>query len=191
MKLITLISFALLSLIACNNQNKLNTNKAKQPSTNLSIDSNNESQFEPDLTDNDFRSLMKYIGKYPKETDFFDNPLVNEELKKILKDDFKSYLKFVSIAGCGEMNYKYGLVYGDISQLHVGGYSSLIFIDIDNKSFFLFWLKETVRDKNYKIYGQSPIQANVLNLIEQEMNISWGHVAEFLIKGDSISIKLK
>ena len=139
----------------------------------------------------DFESLMKYVGKYPKQTDFFENPIVTEGLKEILKEDFTTYIDFVSKAGCGEMNYKYGLIYGDVSQLHVSGYASLIFINCKEEKMYLFWLKETVREKNYKIYGDKPVPVNVLNLIVQEMNISWGHVANFSTQADSIKIELK
>jgi hypothetical protein len=185
------ISLIILAIASCNNPNKqdslqsVNFSEDSLPEKGIEVNKNSISQ------KSDFENLKKYIGKYPKQTDFFDNPIIRKGLKEILKGDFSNYMNFVSMAGCGEMNYKYGLIYGDVSQLHVGGYSSLIFIDIDDKKMFLFWLKETVSDKKYKIYGQKPIQANVLNLIEQEMNISWGHVANFSIQGDSILIELK
>lgn len=146
---------------------------------------------QPNKQQNDWQDLKKYIGKYSKGTDFFKNPIVKNELKRILVSDYKLYQEHIAFSGCGEISYKYGLIYGDVSQLHVGGYSSLFFINIKDKKMYLFWLKETVRAKKYKIYGDKPIPSNVLNIIEEEMNIGWGHVATFKVKGDSIVIEPK
>ena len=138
----------------------------------------------------DWNGLKKYIGTYSKNTDFFKNQIIKTEFKKILSNDYKNYQDFLYLAGCGEIEFKYGLMYGDVSQLHVGGYSSLFFINIKEKKMYLFWLTGTVGDKQFKIYGDKPTPANVLNLIEEEMNTSWGHVAKFKVKGDSIDIHL-
>ncbi len=137
-----------------------------------------------------WNDLKKYIGTYSKQTDFFRNPLIKNELKKILGEDYKSYQSFVSSAGCGEVEFKYGLIYGDVSQESVGGYNSLFFINIKSEKIYLFWLTERVWDKKYKIYGDKPTPANVLNLITEDMNIGWGHVATFKAEGDSINIHL-
>ena len=176
----------------------LSCSELKEKETKTYIKTNNidssyttDSKTEIEMNRNDFEELKKYIGKYPKQSDFFKNPLIINRLKKILKSDYSNYMEHVSISGCGEMSYKYRLIYGDISQLHVGGYSSIVFIDIDNERLFLFWLYETIKDKRYSIYGDKPTPENVLNLIEQEMNIVWGHVAKFFIKADSINIELK
>jgi len=139
----------------------------------------------------DWSDLKKYIGTYSKNTDFFENPIVKNELKRILGSDLKLYQKHLALSGCGKINYKYGLIYGDVSQLHVGGYNSLFFVNINDKKMYLFWLTSSVKDKKYKIYGDKPIPANVLNIIEEEMNICWGHVATFKVKGDNIDIELK
>lgn len=138
-----------------------------------------------------WNELKKYIGTYSNQTDFFDNSIIKNELQRILGSDFKLYQEHISLSGGGEINYKYGLIYGDVSQLHVGGYSSLFFINIRDKKMYLFWLTGRVRDKKFKIYGDKPNPANVLNLIEEEMNICWGHVADFKIKDDSINFLLK
>jgi hypothetical protein len=135
--------------------------------------------------------LKRYVGTYSKDTNFFQNPVIKTELKRILSTDWKSYQKHFALSGCGEIEYKYGLMYGDISQLHVGGFSSLFFVDVEDKKMYLFWLDGTVGGKDYKIYGDKPIPASVLNLIAQEMNIGWGHVANFVVKSDSIDIQTK
>jgi hypothetical protein len=119
-------------------------------------------------------SLKIYIGAYSKSTDFFKKPIVKNEMKRILGNDYKSYQAFFSQAGCGEVEFKYGLIYGDVSQEHVGGYSSLFFANTTSKKMDLFWLQRTVGDKLYKIYGDKPIPANVLNIVIEEMNTGWG-----------------
>jgi len=144
-----------------------------------------------DTNSANWNKLMNYIGAYSKKTDFFTNPIIKAELQRILGPDLKSYYEFIELSGCGEISYKYGLIYGEVSQDHVGGYSSLFLVNAKEKKMYLFWLKKMVRDKDYKIYGDKPIPANVLNIIEQEMNIGWGHVAIFKIIDDSINIQLK
>jgi hypothetical protein len=146
---------------------------------------------QPTIKTPGWKELKGYIGSYSKDTDFFKNPIIATELKRILGADWMSYQDHFALSGCGEIEYRYGLMYGDVSQLHVGGYTSLFFVDINDKKMYLFWLKGTVGRKDYKIYGDNPIPASVLNLIEQEMNITWGHVATFIIKGDSIDIQTK
>ena len=83
-----------------------------------------------------------------------------------------------------------GVLYADLSQLHVGGYSSLVFVDINHHKMYLFWLKGTVSDKDYRIYGDRPIPETVSRVIEKELNTSWGHVAEFKVTGDNVIISL-
>jgi hypothetical protein len=140
---------------------------------------------------NDWLTLKKYIGTFPKETDFFKNPIVTNELKRILGSDYKLYLDHVSQSGCGSMISKDNLIVGDISQLHVGGYGSIVFIDIANKKMYLFWLSSTVSDKIYKIYGDKPIPNTILRLIVDNMNEGWGHVAHFTVDSDSVKIEIK
>jgi hypothetical protein len=180
------IILAVSLLTSCSiKENKNTIDKTKVITKNDTIDLQSTNQ-----TSN-WNDLKKYIGTYSKDTDFFRNPIVKNELEKILGKDLKDYEEHLSLSGCGEIEYKYGLLYGDVSQLHVGGFSSLFFVDITNKKMYLFWLSGTVGGKDYKIYGDKPIPANVLNLIEQEMNICWGHVARFFVKGDSIDIETK
>jgi hypothetical protein len=153
--------------------------------------SNDTLHSKPNIQTSNWNDLKKYIGTYSKDTDFFQNTIIKNELKRILGSDLKAYEEHLALSGYGEIEYKYGLMYGDVSQLHVGGFSSLFFVDIRNKKMYLFWLDGTVGAKKYKIYGDNPIPANVLNLIEQKMNTSWGHVAKFSVKGDSIDIETK
>ena len=138
-----------------------------------------------------YNSLKKYIGKYPKQTKFFDEPLVKSELKRILGKDYQQYRQHVGFSGCGPFILKDNLLYADVSQLHVGGYSSLVFADLKERRFFLFWLKGQVAAKEYQIYGDKPIPEPILGIIVEEMNQSWGHVAEFAIKDNTIAIGIR
>lgn len=138
-----------------------------------------------------YDNLKKYIGKYPKQTKFFNEPLVKSELKKILQNDYQQYLRHVGFSGCGPFMLKETFLYADVSQLHVGGYSSLVFVDLKERRFYLFWLKGQVAEKKYQIYGEIPIPGAILKAIVEEMNQSWGHVAEFEIKDNGIAINVK
>lgn len=135
--------------------------------------------------------LKEYIGTYPKQTDFFQNQIIIQELKRILDEDFLKYQEHISFSGSGEIKYKHGLIYGDVSQQHVGGYTSIFFVDPTSEKMHLFWLKQSVKDKDYYIYGDKPVPIDVMNLIIEKMNIKWGHVASFNIVRDSIEIEIK
>lgn len=184
------IIIIIIILAACNYNRRESTNEDNSKTDSIG---KNRTENRNDINQNlnDWSDLKKYIGTYPKDSNFFENIIIKNELKRILVGDYEIYRKHITKSGCGEINYKYGLIYGDVSQLHVGGYSSLFFINIQKKTMYLFWLLKDVEDKEYKIYGDEPIPANVLNLIEQEMNITWGHVAKFSIQAEKINIELK
>lgn len=138
----------------------------------------------------DWNDTDKYIGKYSRETDFFENPVIENELLRILGNDYESYMEHVSMSGCGEICNRYGLIYGSVSQMNIGGYSSLFFIDTSTRKMYLFWLKEAVLDKKYTIFGDKPVPADILSIIEQEMNVTWGHVANFSVLDGKILIEI-
>jgi hypothetical protein len=131
------------------------------------------------------------VGTYPSHNDFLKNKLVNNELKSILKGEYSSYLEFLDLAGCGAIELKEGILVSDNSQLYVGGYSSIILIDLANKKTYLFWLKSDVGEKDVQIYGERPIPTSIIKIIEDSMNSTWGHIASFKFSADSIQIKLK
>ena len=76
----------------------------------------------------------------------------------------------------------------DVSQQHVGGYTSLIFVRLTDGQLFLFWLKERVVEKKYEFYGPRPIPTEVGEIVQSEMNSQWDHVASFEVQGDSLKI---
>lgn len=142
--------------------------------------------------DLNWKALNAYVGKYSKETDFFKNALVKTQLKKILNDDYEKYMKFV-----GSANY-YGIIekldniiYTEVSLMHVSGCNSLVFINANEPEVYLFWLKGSVRKKDYQIYGKLPIPEIVKKIIVDDMNSGWGHIAEFVYKkNDSLLISI-
>ena len=183
-KIYLLIVAAYLTSCLTNDGNKLihKTGEAEE---------RNASSLHPDTSTSEWSDLKMYVGTYSKQTDFFENPIIKTELKRILDKDWKDYQEHIVLSACGETKFKYGLIYGDVSQMHVGGFSSLFFVDVKSEKIYLFWLDGAVGDKDYKIYGDRPIPSRVLHLIEEEMNTGWGHVATFVIKGDRIDIHPK
>jgi hypothetical protein len=93
------------------------------------------------------------------------------------------------VAGCGGVERIHGLLLLDVSQSHVGGYDSQIYIRESNGELFLFWLKSTVLEKKYKFYGPKPIPFEVSRAVESNLNEGWGHVAKFTVRGDQLEIQ--
>jgi hypothetical protein len=139
----------------------------------------------------DWSTLNSYLkSDYLKGTDFFKNPIVVNELKRILVNDYESFCKHVLYSDLIYMNKQDNLIYLEVIQLHSGGYDSMIFIDIQKRKFTLFWLPGTVSAKTNKIYGERPIPENILKIIVNNMNEGWGHVAKFSVDSDSLKIEL-
>lgn len=139
----------------------------------------------------ELKEIKNWVGRNPQKSGFFETPVIIQSLKKILTKDYQSYLNHVSLSGCGSIQEYGGFICIDVSQLHVGGYSSVIVVDLANENMFLFWLDGTVHSKVFKIYGKQPIPRQALEIFSRIMNDSWGHVAHFKIEGDSLKIDLK
>lgn len=145
-------------------------------------------------------SIMLYVGRYPCSDragkghwwnhGFLAIPFVRDGLKGILGKDYKAYLEFLAFSGCGPIESTADLLSVDLSQLHVGGYDSILFVNIVSKDVHLFWLNGTVGEKNYKIYGRHPVPSEIMKMIVDNMNSGWGHVANFTAVGDSIAIEM-
>lgn len=111
-------------------------------------------------------------------------------LRNILGNDYPAYHEHIGLSGCGAIEKRDGFLLMDVSQMHVGGYTSLIFIRLSDGAVFLFWLKSTVAEKQGSFYGQRPIPAAVSQIVESELNSAWGHVAHFSVDGDHVDIRL-
>lgn len=135
-----------------------------------------------------WRALNAYVGKYSKDTDFFENEFVKNELIKIMADDFKNYMKFVETAGYGIIEKVDNIIYCEVSMEHVGGFNSLLLIDTEKGQMYLFLLNGTVSEKDYKIYGKRPFPEAIKKIIENDMNTGWGHVAMSVWIKDSLLI---
>jgi hypothetical protein len=96
----------------------------------------------------------------------------------------------MGLSGCGAIEKRDRFLLMDVSQLHVGGYTSLIFVRLTDGAIFLFWLKSTVADKQWSFYGERPIPATVSQTVESELNKEWGHVARFSVHGENVEIRL-
>ena len=134
--------------------------------------------------------ITSQVGKYPHpKSEFFKSACLLNELKRILGPDYKAYCEHLSASGAGMLTKEGDYFCGDVSQLHVGGYSSLFYVDAKNEKMYLFWLKKSVSEREYQIYGDGPIPAAVLASIAKHMNETWGHVATFRIIGERLVIE--
>jgi hypothetical protein len=134
--------------------------------------------------------ITSQIGKYPHpKSEFFKSTSLLTELRRILDSDYKAYREHLSFSGAGMLEKEADYVCGDVSQLHVGGYGSLLFVNAKTEKMYLFWLKGAVLDKKYQIYGDRPIPAAVLESIEKHMNETCGHIATFKFMGELLVIR--
>ncbi|HEV3253082.1 MAG TPA: hypothetical protein VG033_01660 [Candidatus Acidoferrales bacterium] len=105
--------------------------------------------------------------------------------------DYSAYREHMQASGCGPIERRDGFLLMDVSQLHVSGYSSLIFVRQTDGVLFVFWLKSQVGEKQWQFYGPRPIPEAVTKTVETEMNQEWGHVAKFTVRGEELDIELK
>jgi len=66
----------------------------------------------------------------------------------------------------------------------------MIFVRPADGAVYVFWLKGTVAEKRYEIYGPRPVPTVVMEQIAQNLNVSWGHVARFTVHGEVLDIDL-
>jgi hypothetical protein len=90
--------------------------------------------------------------------------------KETLRSDYQAYRQHIAFSGCGPLELRDGYIFADVSQLHVGGYTSFIFIHSNDATTYVFWLKGTVRDKEWELYGPKPVPDAVLHTVEAELN---------------------
>ena len=132
-----------------------------------------------------------HVGEYPCSTGLLESPVLLAALKAAIGDDYEAYRKHMGFSGCGMIEKRDSLFKLDVSQLHVGGYGSIIFINSETKAVHVYWLRARVWDKNYRIYGPRPVPGAVMEWIVESMNVEWGHVATFSAKGEELAIALK
>lgn len=132
------------------------------------------------------------IGKFPHpKSKFLISPLIQTKLREILGFDYKSYENHLSSSGCGALEIEGEYFVADISQLHVNGYSSIMYFDKNNEDIYLFWLKRQVLDKEYEIYGKRPTPIFIMESIRGRLNQTWGSVANFTLKDNQLLISEK
>ena len=139
----------------------------------------------------DIREIGRFLGTYPCANGLLSSPALTSALKTTLGSDYQTYRQHVALSGCGAMVVRDGFVFADVSQLHVGGYTSYIFVRPTDGAMWVFWLKSAVWDKNWELYGPRPIPESLLHTTEVELNTGWGHVAEFRFDRENLVIKLK
>jgi len=138
------------------------------------------------------RDLNTYVGTYPCRNGLLKTRVLRQAIMSTLGSDSSSYAEHIAQSGCGQIEKQQDLIVMDMSQVHVGGYSSLIFVKPSGGAVWLYWLDAPVAPgAPSRIYGSRPVPASVLNAIEQRMNEGWGHVAHFRVDADSIVIERK
>lgn len=135
--------------------------------------------------------LVHYVGTYPCSNGLLKDQVLLKELKSVLGPDYAAYRAHMGVSGCGAIERRDGYLLMDVSQLHVGGYSSLIFVRLNDGVLYLFWLKAAVPEKRWHIYGPRPVPKLVMRGIEADMNERWGHVARFRVRGEVLEIDLR
>jgi len=124
-------------------------------------------------------SLAGHVGEYPCGTGLLGASTLQTALRSVLADDYGAFLEHLKFSGCGAIEWRGPLLLMDVSQLHVGGYSSLVMVNPKTSKVWLFWLPGTVGDKKWKMYGPRPVPEEVLKLVVDDLNSGWGHVASF------------
>ncbi len=143
---------------------------------------------QPESSLTKLQDLGRYVGEYPCLNGLLKAPVLNAALRKTLGSEYNAYAEHMTFSGCGAIvrNGPYLLL--DVSQLHVGGYTSIILVRESDGVLFLAWLKGTVVGRDITIYGPKPIPQSVLDTFARTLNVAWGHVACFRPEGDSLSV---
>ncbi len=136
------------------------------------------------------QDLSLYTGTYPCRTGLLRSPVLLQATREVLGDQYAAYHDHMRASGCGAIEQRGDYILLDVSQLHVGGYSSIILVRRRDGALFLFWLSGTVPDRNGHVYGPRPVPRDAMAIFEHSMNIQWGHVACFTASGDSLAIDL-
>lgn len=84
------------------------------------------------------RELVKYVGTYPCSNGLLRQPVLLSALRRILGNDYPAYRKHMKVSGCGAIEKRDELLLLDVSQLHVGGYTSMIFVRATDGAAFPF-----------------------------------------------------
>jgi hypothetical protein len=148
-----------------------------------------------DLPENpDFEGLRKFYLAEPWENHFFEKPIVIAHMKRMLKNEYFTYLKFLEEAGCYPTFLQQGqLFYQDFSYLHIGCMDqSLFVIDEKTQGFYLCWIKDDFgKTYLYSDKANNYIPQNVLQLFTDQLNVGWGHVYTFKLNGNKITATAK
>ena len=123
--------------------------------------------------------ISKHIGEYPCRSGLLDDAVLQRALREVLADDYGAFVEHVKISGCGAVAWRGSSLLLDVSQLHVGGYTSFIMVDPQSAGIWVFWLPGTVKEQKWKLYGRRPIRAQISGVVVDELNSIWGHAASF------------
>ena len=134
------------------------------------------------------KDLSRYVGEYPCQNGILDSPVLHAALRRTLTSEYEEYRKHLRLSGCGAIEKRGPYFLMDVSQLHVGGYSSIMLVRQSDGGLFLLWLKTMVRDESLKVYSDGPIESSAIKEFGRAMNVAWGHVACFAPEGDTLKV---
>ena len=138
------------------------------------------------------RDLGAYVGTYPCQNGLLKTAVLRHAVMSVLGPDSSAYSAHIGQSGCGQIEREHDFLVMDVSQLHVGGYSSLIVVRPIDGAVWVYWLDGPVAfEAPTPIYGRHPVPRSVLDAIERRMNEVWGHVAHFRVRADSVIIEPK
>jgi hypothetical protein len=124
-------------------------------------------------------SLARHVGEYPCSTGLLGAPVLQSAIRSVLAGDYGAYLEHINQSGCGPVAWRGAWLLLDVSQLHVGGYTSFILVNPTTTEVWVFWLQGRVAEKRWKVYGHQPVPSGVSKIIVDELNLTWGHVVSF------------
>ncbi|WP_338845170.1 hypothetical protein V8J88_15860 [Massilia sp. W12] len=134
--------------------------------------------------------LLLYAGEYATGA-FFKDKQVQDGLRAILQNRYPAYQQFLRAAGGGMIEVRGDYLFADRSQLHSGGYTSKLFINLRDGTFCLFWLNDAAASGKAEFFGVEPAPEAVLQMVADDMNQEWGHVAVFSARQGKLHSKPK
>lgn len=133
--------------------------------------------------------LPAYEHTYPCSTGLLRTPVLVGALRRTLGPEYLSYRRFVQQAGCGQLEVRDSIVLMDVSQLHVGGWQSMILVREQDTTMWVAWLNEPVAPNGWvRFFGPRPIPSSVRDIVLASLIEGWAHVAAFVPAGDTVAI---
>ncbi|TSD66407.1 hypothetical protein FFF34_003110 [Inquilinus sp. KBS0705] len=123
----------------------------------------------PVNTDNSaYTVLLKYDGRYTQEVNFFKQPIVVTELKKMMGNNYSKFVStFLSSCAGVQIKIRNKVLMVDTFIPHAGPNNRvLFFIDAINHQSFLYWNDS---DGKNNFFGKAPVSNIMKHCMEQQL----------------------